>query len=86
MPAQQWADLTSSNGTYGVTIMNDCKYGWDKPNNNTLRLTIFHTPAVGGSFTYQATNSFGTHRIAAGRHGPHQRLAQWRAPRGWRRA
>ena len=26
VPAQQWADLTSSNGTYGVTIMNDCKY------------------------------------------------------------
>ena len=63
VPAQQWADLTSSNGAYGVTLMNDCKYGWDKPNNNTLRETIFHTPAVGGSFTYQATDSFGTHRM-----------------------
>lgn len=63
VPAQQWADLTSSNGTYGVTIMNDCKYGWDKPADNTLRLTVFHTPAVGSSYVYQATNSFGTHRL-----------------------
>jgi PKD repeat protein len=28
-----------------------------------LRQTIFHTPAVGSSYTYQATNSFGTHRM-----------------------
>lgn len=63
VPAQQWADMTSSNNTYGVTLMSDCKYGWDKPNNNTLRQTIFHTPAVGSSFPYQATDSFGTHRM-----------------------
>ena len=44
VPAQQWADLSSSKSNYGVTIMNDCKYGWDKPNNNTLRLTLLHTP------------------------------------------
>jgi PKD repeat protein len=67
VPAQQWADLTSSDGSYGVTIMNDCKYGWDKPNtDNKLRLTIFHTPAVGGNFPYQATNSFGMHRMLLG--------------------
>ena len=24
--------------------MNDCKYGMDKPNDNTLRLTLIHTP------------------------------------------
>ena len=63
VPAQQWADLTRSNGTYGVTMMSDCKFGWDKPANNTLRQTIFHTPAVGGSYVYEATNSFGTHRM-----------------------
>ena len=63
VPAQQWADLTSLDGTYGVSLMSDCKYGWDKPSNNTLRLTVFHTPAVGSSYTYQATNSFGTHRM-----------------------
>ena len=63
VPAQQWADLTSSNNAYGVTIMSDCKYGWDKPSDNRLRLTIFHTPEIGSSFPYQATDSFGTHRM-----------------------
>ncbi len=43
-PAQQWADLTDVSGTYGISILNDCKYGWDKPDNNTLRLTLIHTP------------------------------------------
>ena len=62
-PAQQWADLTSTNGAYGVSILNDCKYGWDKPDNSTLRLTILHTPGVGGSYVYQATNGFGAHRL-----------------------
>ena len=62
-PAQQWADLTGTNSAYGMTIMNDCKYGWDKPDNSTLRLTIFHTPAVGNSFGCAATNGFGSHRF-----------------------
>ena len=41
--AQYWADLTDNTGKYGVSIMNDSKYGWDKPDNNTLRLTLLHT-------------------------------------------
>ena len=44
VPAQQWADLTNRDGTFGVTILNDCKYGWDKPDDHTLRLTLIHTP------------------------------------------
>lgn len=42
----QWADLTAEDGSYGVSILNDCKYGMDKPNDNTLRLTLIHTPPV----------------------------------------
>ena len=40
----QWTDLTAEDGSYGVSILNDCKYGMDKPNDNTLRLTLIHTP------------------------------------------
>ena len=40
----QWADLTAEDGSYGVSILNDCKYGMDKPSDNTLRLTLIHTP------------------------------------------
>ncbi|MEI8204105.1 MAG: glycoside hydrolase family 38 C-terminal domain-containing protein, partial [Bacteroidota bacterium] len=53
VPAQQWADLSSTDSTYGVSIFNDCKYGWDKPANNTLRLTLIHTPGVSSNYTYQ---------------------------------
>ncbi len=46
VPAQQWADITAEDGSYGITIMNDSRYGWDKPNDNTLRLTLIHTPTA----------------------------------------
>ena len=37
---------------YGVSVLSDCKYGWDKPQDNMLRLTCIHTPA--GAFTKDA--------------------------------
>lgn len=40
----QWADLSEPDGSFGVAILNDCKYGMEKPNDNTLRLTLIHTP------------------------------------------
>ncbi len=63
VPAQQWADLTDAQNNYGVSILDDCKYGWDKPDDHTLRLTVEHTPAVGGSYVYAATNGFGSQRL-----------------------
>lgn len=59
--AQQWADLTDRSGDYGVTVMNDCKYGWDKPDDNTLRLTLLHTPKTKGGYAYQDHQDFGHH-------------------------
>ncbi len=44
VPAQQWADITHRDGSFGVAILNDCKYGWDKPADNILRLTLIHSP------------------------------------------
>ena len=55
----QWADMSSKDGTYGVSILNDCKYGWDKPNDNTLRLTLIHTPSTGDGYTYQGQQDLG---------------------------
>ncbi|MBE6652291.1 MAG: hypothetical protein E7610_02610 [Ruminococcaceae bacterium] len=40
----QWADLSEPDGSFGVSILNDCKYGMEKPNDNTLRLSLIHTP------------------------------------------
>jgi len=43
VPFQQWMDITQ--GDYGVSILNDSKSGADKPSDDTLRLTLVHTPA-----------------------------------------
>ena len=40
----QWADLSAPDGSFGVAILNDCKYGMEKPTDDTLRLTLIHTP------------------------------------------
>ncbi len=61
VPAQQWADLTDADGSYGVTVTNDSKYGWDKPDNNTLRLTLLHTPKTNKGYTYQDHQDHGYH-------------------------
>lgn len=43
VPALQWADLTEANGSAGVSILNDCKYGYDaRPDQ--LRLTLLRSP------------------------------------------
>ena len=44
--AHQWTDLTDQSNSYGVSVLNDCKYGWDKPNNHTIRLSLLHTPKL----------------------------------------
>lgn len=59
--AQYWADLTAQDGSYGVSVLNDCKYGWDKPNDHTLRLTLFHTPKTDKRYTYQDSQDYGHH-------------------------
>jgi alpha-mannosidase len=80
----QWADQTHSNGIYGISILNDCKYGWDKPNNNTLRLTLIHTPAVNNNYIYQKDQDLGLNKFTYSiyRHkGTWDENTQWEASR-----
>ena len=44
VPAQKWADITDESGEYGVSVLSECKHGWDKFDDSTLRLTVLHTP------------------------------------------
>ncbi|MBR5245881.1 MAG: alpha-mannosidase [Clostridia bacterium] len=44
VPAQKWADISDEEKGFGVSVISECKYGWDKFDNNTLRLTLMHTP------------------------------------------
>ena len=58
---QQWADLTAGDGSYGVAVMTDCKYGWDKPADNEFRLTLLHTPATERNYAYHDHQDMGHH-------------------------
>ena len=44
VPTHGWIDLTDQSGGYGATILTGPKYGSDKPADNTLRLTLIHSP------------------------------------------
>jgi len=66
VPGHQWADLTAEDGSFGVSILNDCKYGWDHPDNATLRLTLIHTPGVSEKWDWvkdQASQDIGEHQF-----------------------
>ena len=56
-----WTDLTDSKDDYGVSFMNNGKYGWDKPTDNTMRLTLLHTPKTRGGYAYQDKQDLGYH-------------------------
>ena len=68
VPSHQWFDLTDRSGAFGVTILSDCKYGSDKPDDKTLRLTLVRTPGIGPRAGYadQATQDWGRHRFIFG--------------------
>jgi len=67
VPSKEWFDLTDKSGKYGVSILEDCKFGSDKPNDNTLRLTLLYTPEINlprWRWTmYQSTQDWGIHDV-----------------------
>ncbi len=66
VPAHQWADVTAADGSFGVAILNDCKYGWDHPDTNMLRLTLIHTPGVYDNWSWvgdEKSQDNGHHRF-----------------------
>ncbi|MCE5205739.1 MAG: alpha-mannosidase [Porphyromonadaceae bacterium] len=69
VPAKEWFDLTDKSGKYGVSILEDCKYGSDKPDNNTLRLTLLYTPEAKDRYRYQDTQDWGVHQFRYGIYG-----------------
>ena len=83
VPQHQWLDLSQPDGKYGVGILEDCKYGSDKPNDDTVRLTMIYTPGVRGGYSDQATQDFGRHDIlyAIAPHEGDWRATPWMAKR-----
>jgi alpha-mannosidase len=64
--SHQWIDLTDQSGAFGVTILTDCKNGSDKPNDNTLRLTLVRTPGIRGGYPDQGSQDLGHHEFVFG--------------------
>jgi len=53
--AQKWVDL--SEGDYGVSLLNDCKYGHDV-RDNLVRITLLRSPTVPDPEADKGTHSF----------------------------
>jgi alpha-mannosidase len=66
VPSHQWIDLTDMSGEFGATILTDCKNGSDKPNDNTIRLTLIRTPGTSGGYPDQGTQDLGHHEFIYG--------------------
>lgn len=75
--SHQWIDLTDTSRAFGVTVLTDAKNGSDKPDDNTLRLTLLYTPGtlhhLPGTppsyfeqYSYMATNDWGHHVFSFG--------------------
>jgi alpha-mannosidase len=59
VPTHEWIDLTDKSASYGISILNESKYGSDFPNEKTLRLTLLYTPSA-SVYPDQATLDWGT--------------------------
>jgi alpha-mannosidase len=68
--SHQWFDLTDKSGAFGVTVLSDTKTGSDKPNDDTLRLTLLYTPGIGTGnghdYSDQTTQDWGHHELTYG--------------------
>ncbi|MGB9764192.1 MAG: glycoside hydrolase family 38 C-terminal domain-containing protein [Candidatus Saccharicenans sp.] len=76
VPSHLWFDLTDKSGAYGVSVLEDCKYGSDKPSDNIIRLTLLYTPGVRTWPKEQAYQDFGKHEVLFALYG-HKN--DWRA-------
>jgi hypothetical protein len=71
--SHRWIDHTDKSGSYGTMLLTDCKNGSDKPNDNTLRLTLVRSPGIklgrdghSQGFTAQAIQDWRHHEIVFG--------------------
>jgi len=62
VPSRQWFDLTDASGGFGAAVLEDSKFGSDKPADNMLRLTLVRTPRC-RDYCDQATQDLGRHRV-----------------------
>jgi alpha-mannosidase len=82
VPSHEWIDLTDASGDYGVSILEDSKYGSDKPADNEVRLTLLYTPGVRNGYLDQHSQDWGRHEM---RYALYPHAGDWRDGRSeWR--
>ncbi|MBK8267758.1 MAG: alpha-mannosidase [Planctomycetes bacterium] len=69
VPSHEWFDLTDKSGDFGVTVLEDSKFGSDKPADNEVRLTLLYTPGVRSGYLDQHSQDWGRHEILYGLYG-----------------
>ena len=90
--SHRWIDLTDKSGSFGTTILTDCKNGSDKPNDNTIRLTLLRSPGMQPpengrpqGYSDQANQDWGHHEfvfgVAGHADGWRQAQTDWQAYR-----
>jgi len=71
VPSKMWFDLTDKSGAYGISVLEDCKYGSDKPDDHTVRLTLQYTPSAEKcpTWLYQSSQDWGIQDVTYGLYG-----------------
>ncbi len=68
--SHMWFDLTDTTGDYGVSVLDDCKFGSDKPTDNILRLTLLYTPGTKpNNFYEQSAQDWGRNEFVYALYG-----------------
>lgn len=80
VPTHGWMDLTEPGGRFGVTVLTGAKYGSDKPDDRTLRLTLLYTPGVSKDYREQRWQDWGRHVFTYGLAGHAGDWRRGRAP------
>lgn len=84
VPSHQWIDLTDKSGDFGVSILTGAKYGSDKPDDSTLRLTLLYTPGLGSgngaSYADQTSQDWGHHEFT---YAIYSHKGDWRNGTQW---
>ena len=73
-------DLTDKDGSFGVSVLNDSKYGSDKPDEHTLRLDHDLYARHARRHPDQGTQDHGRHEILLGLAAHAGDWAQGRTP------
>ncbi|HEY3936775.1 MAG TPA: glycoside hydrolase family 38 C-terminal domain-containing protein, partial [Bryobacteraceae bacterium] len=71
--SHRWIDLSDQSGSFGETILTDCKNGSDKLDAHTVRLTLIRSPGIRPGrngrppgYSDQANQDWGHHEILFG--------------------